>query len=158
MHLFLDLEDTLIQPVTEGWRGISFLEANIAKVMPLVRSAKAVSLFSFALWKHDFENFQTHARPLIEAKLERTLFMIPTVEMIMSFVCDKLGISEQNTDFSDICDFLGKGGAFEHFVTRLEIDNACLIDDAVMDKSMVVWKNDKPLKIMICNIGECDFG
>lgn len=144
-HLFLDLEDTLIEPL---WDGLFTLkEQGIAKAKELIREhhVDSVSLFSLAIQtshSRDMLIKTGHAQEL-ENALGIKFNLIPTCDDMVHAVCRSLKLNPANTSFSDVCDFLGKDGMFKHFVLCLKNDphkSFILLDDSV-DNSVTTLQN-----------------
>lgn len=144
-HLFLDLEDTLITPVVEGWECSELI--NVGKIKSVIDSFRPdhVSIFSFAIWnERERLLFAKHARPMIERALGVKLSMVPTVDDdIISACCAAQGISRKTVTFSDASDFWGKQQAFRlwcwiTFGTNWERhgikNDVFLLDDAVFNE------------------------
>lgn len=113
-HLFLDLEDTVIEPVCEGWFNTNVI--NKDKVRRFIEEWKpdSVHLFSFAIWNEQERlRFNMGTRPKLERALGITLSLVPTVEDDMIPVCEKImGMSKGVVDFQEMTQFWGKQGAF----------------------------------------------
>jgi len=153
-HLFLDLEDTVIEPVNRGWHRTELV--NTERVRAFIEEGKptAVHLFSFALHNvHELSGFNQGTRPMLEAALGVKLRMTPTVdEDILPACCQLQGLSVQLTTFEEMVEFWGKQTAFKMFMRQRMLklfprDNfdqplhAALLDDAVFDEE-VSWPNE----------------
>ena len=113
-HLFLDLEDTIITPVMNGWWKTELI--NLDKIKGIIEQFQPdqVNIFSFAL-HNDFERegFNAGTRPMIEQALGRKFSSVPIVENeIINVCCNAKWISPERVDFMDIRDFWGKHDAF----------------------------------------------
>lgn len=144
-HLFLDLEDTVITPVVDGWFNTHLI--NTHKVRSFIEEFKpdAVHLFSFAIWnQEELKRFNLGTRERLEHSLRIKLSGIPTVDDEIIPVCCKVaGIDPGSITFSDMSDFWGKQGAFRlnmqhmfksthtHPDTQIEV---VLLDDAVFNE------------------------
>lgn len=156
-HLFLDLEDTIIAPVMEGWFRTYLVNVNKVKAVIAEFQPHAIHLFSFAIHnKLELDLFNQGTRTMIEEALGRKLSACPTVDDDIIPVCAKvLGIHYERLDFQDLCDFLGKHEAF-----RLNMRNMwgkgsspvelLFLDDAVYNESFE-WP-DLQVKGRILNI------
>lgn len=149
-HLFLDLEDTLVEPLWEGLFTIK--ESGIVKARELIREfhVDSVSLFSLAIQtshSRDMLIKTGHAQELEDA-LGIKFNLIPTCDDMVHAVCRSLKLNPANTTFSDICDFLGKDGMFKHFVLCLKNDthkSFILLDDSV-DDSVTTLQNHTTIR------------
>lgn len=143
-HLFLDLEDTIIEPVWSGWHCSHLI--NVEKIKAFIDSWKPdhVHLFSFALWdQHQLALFQNSLKPLIEQHLGIKFTWEWTVDGdIIPLCCKELHLHEEKVSFSDMTEFWSKQEAFrlsvrQKFKQTLEhgVDvEAILIDDMVEDE------------------------
>lgn len=142
-HLYLDLEDTVITPVVEGWHNLELI--NIEKVRALMAQWQPhyLHLFSFAVWnKQELALFNEHARPQLEKELGMRLNTAATVDDdILPACCAVRMMSPSKVDFSEMSAFWGKHDAFRLFVqhrfcrgTREVPVEVALLDDAVMDE------------------------
>jgi hypothetical protein len=134
-HLFLDLEDTVITPVLDGWSNAEILLDNIALYRDLILKADQVNIYSFAI--HDqfqLELFRKELQPELELALGRKLGIIPTVDNhIIPAVSRQLKLSHHLT-FSELLDIGSKQFAFPHYVKEVFKGlpvNVVLLDDAV---------------------------
>lgn len=143
-HLFLDLEDTVITPVLNGWFNTHVI--NVEKVKAFIDEFKPdqVHLFSFAIW-NEFERnaFNLGTRPMLEKCLGVTLQGIPTVDTeIIPAACKVMGLSADTVDFQEMSNFWGKHEAFRlnmrnMFKNVLQHDvqvEVVLLDDAVINE------------------------
>ena len=158
-HLFLDLEDTIITPVVEGWWRTELI--NVAKIKAFMAEFKPdfVHLFSFAIWNRNEDvGFQAGTRPLIEEGLGVKLTWCPIVDDDILPSCMKvLNLAPGTMDFSDMSDFWGKQEAFRLFMrhtfrsgsTPVEVT---LLDDAVYNETFE-WPHLQ-LKGRILNIDQ----
>jgi len=116
-HLFLDLEDTIITPVVNGWA--SFEVINLQKIKDLMEEFQpdAVNIFSFAIHdNHQLKLFNAHTRPFLEEVLGVCLGMVPTVDDdIIPACCSVRSIHPQMVSFSDASDFWSKHESFRLF-------------------------------------------
>jgi hypothetical protein len=159
-HLFLDLEDTVITPVMDGWFNTHMI--NVAKVRKFIAEFKpdAVHLFSFAIWnQEELKRFNLGTRPMLENSLGIKLSGVPTVDdEIIPVCCRVKGIDPGRVNFSDMSDFWGKHDAFRlnmmhMFKNTHEHDTdveVVLLDDAVMNETFE-WP-DLRVKGRILNI------
>lgn len=153
-HLFLDLEDTVIEPVYQGWHRTELV--NTERVRAFIQEWKptAVHLFSFAVHNvHELSGFNRGTRPMLEQALGVQIRMTPTVDDDILPACCKLqNLSVRRTTFEELVEFWGKQTAFKMFMRhnmhRLfnrddfnEPLHAALLDDAVFDED-VSWPNE----------------
>lgn len=159
-HLFLDLEDTVIEPVPFGW-GNAFL-INIPKVKRFIAEFKPdeVHLFSFAIHNaHELKQFNYHVRSRLEDALGVSLNLCPTVDDdIIPTCCANLNIASAFVSFSDMIEFWGKQGAFRLFVAQTfkarQDTTVALLDDVVTDEDFTFHSSS--LKGFIRNIDQLD--
>lgn len=139
---FIDLEDTVIAPVLQGWQAAEPI-ARFRQVAEVLRQWEPdeVRVFSFAVRDQtDVEGFRHHVMPWLKTALGFEISAIPTTdEEILPTVAKALGLHPARLDFSDVVDFLGKGGAFKLFAREMATKDAhgmdvLLIDDAVEDE------------------------
>lgn len=113
-HLFLDLEDTVITPVMNGWFDTHLI--NIPKIKKIIQdfNPDEIHIFSFAIWnKDELQKFNIGTRPMIEEILGRTLSAVPTVDDdIIPVCCDVKGMSSKSVDFMECSNFWGKHESF----------------------------------------------
>ena len=145
-HLFLDLEDTIITPVLEGWPNTYLI--NTEKIRRAIAEFKPHSLhiFSFAI-HNDFERerFCFFVKERIEKVLGMPLGLVPTVDVeIEQACCDILRMSPDRVDFNDMSDFWSKQESFRlfsRFIYRNSWKNwqqeveVMFLDDAVEDEN-----------------------
>jgi len=144
-HLFLDLEDTVIAPVMEGWFNTHLI--NTVKVKRFIAEFKpdAVHLFSFAIWDETQKaGFKLGTQSILEQELGIKLNLIPMVDVeIKQACCSVRGLFPDRVDFNDMSDFWGKHEAFRLFVRHLfrnakngeHVIDVALLDDAVINES-----------------------
>lgn len=117
-QLWLDLEDTIITPVVDGWWKTEII--NLDKILKVIRAFEpdVINLFSFAIWNQEqLRLFNEGTLWMIERVLNRTIDLKPTVDDdIIPAVCNIMGISPQLVDFSEMSAFWGKQDAFKHFI------------------------------------------
>lgn len=139
---FIDLEDTVIEPVLQGWIAAEpiGLARNVGK---LLREWKPdeVRVFSFSVRNEsDAQGFRVHVQPWLERLLGFTISDVPTTDgVIFPAVARLAKLHPSRLDFSDVVDFWGKGGAFRLFAKTCAINAAepldvLLVDDAVDDE------------------------
>lgn len=153
-HLFLDLEDTVVEPVNRGWHLTELV--NTERVRGFIEDWQptAVHLFSFALHNvHELSGFNQGTRPMLEAALGVKICMTPTVdEDILPACCRLQGLSPQLTTFTEMVEFWGKQTAFKMFIRQRMLKlfprdsfdqplHLALLDDAVFDEE-VSWPNE----------------
>lgn len=113
-HLFLDLEDTVITPVLEGWFNVQLI--NVDKIRRIIAEWQPdfVHIFSFAIWnRRELELFNMDVRPRLESALGVKISSAPTVDdEILPACCRVMGISQDRVDFSEMSAFWSKHEAF----------------------------------------------
>lgn len=138
--LFLDLEDTIITPVVNGWFNSHLI--NLEKIQAFINDWKPDELhvFSFAIHSEwELLRFKDHLQPYIERKLGYKLLTVPMTPEIQRICCNQLSMSTERVEFSDMSDFWGKHEAFRLYVRQLfskaaEPVEVALLDDAVEDE------------------------
>jgi hypothetical protein len=113
-ELFLDLEDTLVTPIVDGWHSFDIINLDKIRAVMARFDPHVVSIFSFAIWdERQLALFNRHCRPHLEAALGVTFNLVPTVdEGIIPTCCRLMAISPDRVDFSEMSTFWGKQGAF----------------------------------------------
>lgn len=144
-HLFLDLEDTVITPVVDGWPNAQLI--NVEKVKKFIAEFKpdAVHLFSFAIWNvEEKKRFQLFVQPRLENALGIILSGIPTVDdEILPVCCKVMNLGNDSVDFSELSNFWGKHEAFRlnmrHTFRHTKLFGhwveVALLDDAVFNEN-----------------------
>lgn len=141
--LFLDLENTIITPVIDGWRNVHLI--NVDKIRKIADSMRPdqLNIFSFAVHtEHDQKSFKMGLGPRIEQALGRAISFVPIVDTdIKNACCNARKIGIEAVDFSDMTTFWGKQDAFKLYVRSIyantwstwsqETDLAFLDDDVV---------------------------
>lgn len=137
-HLFLDLEDTVIEPVPFGWANPSFINRGKTKEFIAEFRPDQVHIFSFAV-RNDFDvrAFDLHVRDRLEQHLGIKLTMVPSTDQdIFPAICKLVRLSPSRVEFSDISAFWGKHESFRLFVRHLFAGKhpveVALLDDAVL--------------------------
>jgi hypothetical protein len=143
-HLWIDLEDTIITPVLDGWFNTQLV--NTDKIDRVLASFKPdfVHLFSFAIHnREELKRFNLGTRPMIENRFGFSLSSTWTVDDdIIPMCCREMGIHPSTVDFSDASAFWSKHQAFrlcmrQFFATshRHDIDvEVMLLDDMVFQE------------------------
>jgi len=160
-HLFLDLEDTIITPVMEGWFNTHLINVPKIKLLMDIFKPDQVHIFSFAIWNtEELKRFNMGTRPMIEKALGRTLSAVPTVDDdIIPVCCNVKGLGMGCVDFMECSNFWGKHEAFRlnmrhQFKTNWSNWNieteVMFLDDAVWDENFE-WP-DLHVKGQIINI------
>lgn len=146
-QLFLDLEDTVIEPVLTGWHNASLLSADkLDAIRKLIVEEKAnsIHLFSFALHNtNELKQFNRFVKKPLEDALDIHLATTFTVdEEILPIICRELKL--HNVTFSEMVEFWGKQEAFRlfckamfkrHWLTWREEISVVLIDDSVSNET-----------------------
>lgn len=144
-HLFLDLEDSIITPVLEGWPNVHLI--NVNKIRRVINEFKPDSLhiFSFAIWNElEKQRFSMFVQERIESALGMKLGLIPMVDVeIKHACCNIMRISPSVVEFNDMSEFWSKQESFRlfsRFIFRNNWNNwqqeqhVMLLDDAVVDE------------------------
>lgn len=160
-HLFLDLEDTIIFPVMNGWNDTHLV--NVEKIKAFIADFKPdqVHIFSFAIWnQRELKGFMNGTRMMIQDALGVKFTVVPTVDDdIIPRCCDMMGLNRSTVDFQEMSNFWGKHEAFRLFVrsklqtgwVKWKIESeVVLLDDAVWDENFE-WP-DLHVKGRIINI------
>jgi hypothetical protein len=150
-HLFLDLEDTIITPNTGGWLATDVI--NQDRVRNFIQREKfdKIHIFSFAIWHQaDLESFNRDLRRWLEIHFQAKFDIIPTVQNdIIPAVEKSLGLGKNTVSLSDMVEFLGKGGAFRHFVKgKFNDQSVALLDDSV-DNETIIWPDNNQVARII---------
>lgn len=164
MHIFLDLEDTVIAPVLNGWSNAELI--NFPKIKFMLEELnptyhlQEVSIFSFAIHNdYELSHFNTFVAPALRKELGITAFSrIPTVDGAIRTACARsMRLHSERIDFSDLVDFWGKGRAFQDYI-RYNYDRPncvpqtfVLIDDAVQNETLILPNKNKVRTIRISN-------
>lgn len=163
-HLFLDLEDTVITPVLNGWFNTHMI--NVPKVKAFIAEFKptAVHLFSFAIWNEaERERFNLGTREMLENCLGIKLSLVPTVDDdIIPICCKVLNLSPATVQFDEMSCFWGKQGTFRLCMQNMfanthqhAVDTeVVLLDDAVFNETFI-WP-DKRVTGRIINIDQLE--
>lgn len=155
---FIDLEDTVIEPVLSGWPAASPCAA-IEKVKRALDVWKPdeVQLFSFAIGDSaELEGFNTHVKGWLQERLGHSIVASPTVnDDVIPAICRQRRLHRSKVAFRDVVDFLGKHEGFRLFVRDCfaRVDGGVevlLIDDAVLNESFE-WP-DLRIKGQIINV------
>lgn len=143
-HLFLDLEDTIITPVLNGWHNTELI--NVQKIRQIMGEFKpdTINIFSFAIWNGaELKQFNQGTRPMVERAIGGPLNIVPTVDdNIIPACCSILKISAKSVDFTEASAFWGKHESFRLFIRSLFRNTAAhgeqievlLLDDAVINE------------------------
>jgi hypothetical protein len=143
-HLWLDLEDTVVTPVVDGWFNTHLI--NLDKIERVMDEFKPdhLHVFSFAIWnQQELVRFNMGTRPMIETRLGKRFSIVPTVdEDIIPACCSVMRIDPGSVVFSDMSDFWGKQEAFRLFCRKIFANThahgitteVMLLDDVVMNE------------------------
>lgn len=150
-QLWLDLEDTVIHPVTNGWGNTQLM--NIAQVKEFIGEFKPdeLHIFSYALWNpFELRQFNHSVRSFLEERLGLPISLTPLVDdEIVPGCCRVMGISPERVTFSDASDFWSKQEGFRLFMRHLHSNtwketgvavDVVLLDDIVIDETWVFPK------------------
>ena len=145
-HLFLDLEDTVIAPVMNGWFNTHLV--NTQKVKSIIADWKPdqVHLFSFAVWnKEEHKRFVMGTQERLERALGIKFDSTWTVDDdIIPMCCGIMGLASCGVDFSEMSNFWSKHQAFRlcmmhKFKTSCKTwqheNEVLLLDDAVFNET-----------------------
>ena len=142
--LFLDLEDTVITPVVNGWLNTQVI--NKAKVREFIEEFQPhdVNIFSFAIWnEHELRGFNHGTRPMLEQALGVQFSAVPTVDgEIIPACCKVMNLAPETVDFQEMSNFWGKHEAFRlnmrHIFRHSNLFSGqiqvVLLDDAVFNE------------------------
>lgn len=148
-HLWLDIEDTILTPVVEGWPNSQAIHQKKLKMLIDDVKPDTVNIFSFAVHS-DFDRtaFLTFWAEYFKGLIGHEFSTIPTVDQIRIACCKQLMLSQDRVSFSDMCDFWSKQLAFELFIQdraskkeawgMTEHDHHILFDDAVIEKTFTL--------------------
>lgn len=120
MHLFLDLEDTIITPITTSWWQCSLIHQERIRHFIHTHPIEQLHVFSFALHNaHELERFNQAVRPRLEHSLGMPFTLTPTIDDAILPVCAAAHqLHPQRVDFSDLVDFWGKQNAWRTFLAH----------------------------------------
>lgn len=140
-ELHLDLEDTIITPVVNGWANTELINLDLIRRVMAQFKPDTLHLFSFAVWnEHELERFNRFVRPMIEHELQLPISSTPTVDdQILPACVREANLHRDTVDFSDMSAFWGKQGAFRLYMRQRHKSThkhgrsikAVLLDDAV---------------------------
>lgn len=140
--LHLDLEDTIIEPVSNGWFNTRLMNVDKVKTVIDKFQPDEVHVFSFAVWDpRQLALFNMGTRERIERVLGVKIVAVPTVdEDIVPACCAVLGLSPTTVTFQEVSDFWGKDGAFKLYLRHIYKNNSTplevlLLDDAVYNET-----------------------
>lgn len=148
LHLWLDLEDTVITPIIDGWTTAQLI--NVDKISDIITRFRPdfLHVFSFAIWnKEERSKFEASIKPAIEEALGMKFSIVPTVDDdILPDCCKVMGIAPSTVDFSEMSAFWNKAGAFRLCMRNMFRNNATsefsievmLLDD-VVDDEIFMW-------------------
>lgn len=140
-HLFLDLEDTVVEPVTHGWESPKLINVDKVRTFIAQVNPSAVHIFSFAVaTPDDVAQFEKHIKPVLEADLGVAITHCPTLfGHIIPACCAIKHLAKDKVTLEDVCDFWGKQGTFKLYAQNMFKDSSVpvevvLLDDAVVDE------------------------
>lgn len=158
-HLFLDLEDTVITPVVDGWFNTHPINAEKIKAFIAKFQPHFIHIFSFAIWnQEELKRFNLGTRPMIEQALGVSLSHVPTVDDEILPACISVAkLHHACVTFSDMSDFWGKHEAFRlnmrHMFKSGQVKvEVALLDDMVYNEAFE-WP-DLKVKGHILNIDQ----
>jgi len=137
-HLFLDLEDTVITPVTEGWFNTHLINVPKLKAFIAEYQPDFVHIFSFAVWnQEEKKRFVMGTQPRVEKALGVTLSLVPTVDDDIIRLCEReMNLGMGCMDFSDMSDFWGKAGAFRLNMRQMWKSGSTPVDVVLLDDAV----------------------
>lgn len=159
-HLWFDLENTIITPVTEGWFNTHII--NSEKIKKIISEFKPdfYHLFSFAVWnEHELIRFNQGTQPMIENHFKFKFCTTWTVDdEIIPKCCEVLKLVPSTVEFSDAVSFWGKHESFRLCMRqtykntfRHDVDTEVMfLDDDVINEKFE-W-SDLRIKGSIVNI------
>jgi len=147
-ELWLDLEDTVITPVVNGWFNTQLI--NVQKITDVIASFQPhfINVFSFAIWNaQERQRFDMGTREMIERAFGFKFNLVLNVdEDIIPICCRQMGIEPNTVDFQEMSNFWSKQGAFRlcmrHHSTNHRRHNpnlplhVLLLDDAVYNETL----------------------
>lgn len=160
-HLFLDLENTIISEVTDGWHTASLINVDLIKQVISEFKPHYISVFSFAIWNEvEKQKFVQHAKQMIEDALSISFHVVLRVDEDIIPACSHVKkLLPSKVDFMEADDFWGKHEAFRLFVrhsfekvwsTDSKSTEVMLLDDVVWNEEWC-WP-DIHVNGKICNI------
>jgi len=147
-ELWLDLEDTVITPVVNGWFNAELI--NVEKVRDVIRAfaPHRVNIFSFAIWNPQEREKFTHAtRHRLEEALGVKFNLVLNVdEDMIPICCREMGMQPSTVDFNEMSNFWGKQGAFRLCMRHHAVNHrrhhpnlplhVLLLDDVVYNETL----------------------
>lgn len=155
-HLFLDLEDTIVTPLLNGWANFNLVNVDLIKTWMSVINPDHVHIFSFAI-HGDFDKkaFDTFVRPAVENVIGRSLEMVPTVDDdIIPTIARRMRLVPETVTLSNVNEFWGKDFAFQLFANATfpakdgEFVKAFLLDDTTEFSTHVFPKNQLQVEMI----------
>jgi hypothetical protein len=150
MHVFLDLEETLII----SWDDPTFCNLQKLRKFFKDREVESFSVFSFAIWdEKDRVFFCNNLKDSCESALQSKVRSFPSVDDLVSIIGKRNRIS---IDRHDLLQLFGKQNSFIEFCFNEAEKNPnhdnhfVLIDDVVID--CVIESKHLNLKIEIINV------
>jgi len=139
--LFLDLEDTIITPVLEGWWNTELINLNKIRNFIKIFNPSSLHIFSFAIHnEQDYRNFvNSGTKGMIENALDMHIVRTPTVEDIIVETSEQMLIHPSTVPFNDLVQMWGKQLSFPmyirtNFVNAKNDVSVALLDDTVFDQ------------------------
>jgi hypothetical protein len=150
-HLFLDLEETIVDPLYSGWACTNII--NVQKITDLISAFNPdeVHLFSFAVWnQQELVKFNEHLRPHIEKTFGFSFSGTWTVDDDILPLCTaQMRLGNYSVSFSDMVDFWGKQHSFKLAMRQTFLNSAhdsctevMLVDDIVHNETFF-WPDYK---------------
>lgn len=137
-HLFLDLEDTIIKPITTSWFNTDII--NKHKVVDFIEQHKfdTINIYSFAIWnQQELLKFNRDLKTFLENELNLKFNQILTVDDdIIPICCQFMKINKNTVDFDDMSTFWSKDLSFQlfcrsQFANKEQKQEVFLLDDIV---------------------------
>lgn len=147
-ELWLDLEDTVITPVVNGWFNTQLI--NVQKIKDVIASfaPHRINVFSFAIWnQQERQRFDMGTREMIEKAFGFKFNLVLNVDDdIIPICCRQMGIEPSTVDFQEMSNFWSKQGAFRLCMRHHAINHrrhnpnlplhVLLLDDAVYNETL----------------------
>lgn len=142
--LFLDLEDTVIEPVSDGWVGLRAMNLHRLDAVVERFAPTELHLFSFAVHTpQDLLSFERHVKDWLERRVGLEFTTALATPEIISKCARQRRIAAELVTFSEVVDFWGKQEAFRLFLKTFAEEQrepgvdlaAVLLDDSVFNET-----------------------
>lgn len=137
-ELWLDLEDTIITPVLNGWLNTQLINTEKIRQIQQEFRPDSIHIFSFAIWdQFQLRAFDHGTRPMLEDFLGVKLGVVPTVDDdIIPACCKVMNLAPSTVDFQEMSNFWVKQESFRLFLRakprKVEV---LFLDDVVTDET-----------------------